>query len=158
MFTKRQRDVTSSLVCIAIGTLFSVGSIKYGSLRSSIPNAGFFPLLGGVTLMILSVITFVGAVKKKEGVDREKFFAQPYSLKRIGLFLVALGVYSLALEYLGFLIITFLFLMFLLKFIEPQRWSIVLITSFLTATFSYFLFEVLLKVQLPHGLLGSVFR
>jgi len=90
--------------------------------------------------------------------EKEKFFPQSYSFKRIVLFLIALVVYTAVLEFFGFLLTTFLFLIFLLKAIESQRWRIALMISLLAATGSFVLFEVLLKVQLPYGIFGRVFR
>jgi len=65
--------------------------------------------------------------------------------------IIALLAYAVGMEYLGFLISTFLFIAFLLKFIEPQRWSVVLLGSILTSGISYGVFELILKVQLPRG-------
>jgi hypothetical protein len=63
----------------------------------------------------------------------------------------ALLVYAWTMEYAGFLISTFFFLAFLLRFIEPQRWSVVLLGALLTSSVSFLIFEVLLQCQLPRG-------
>jgi len=64
---------------------------------------------------------------------------------------IALLAYAVGMEYLGFLISTFLFIAFLLKFIEPQRWTVVLFGSILASGVSYCIFELILQVQLPKG-------
>ena len=152
MFTQKKYDIISCLFCIGLGITFLIGSFKYGGIHSGIPNAGLFPFLSALILILLSLIVLISAIKKK-GVGRvEKFFPQKYSWKRLLLLLFSLFAYAIALGYLGFLLTTFIFMIFLLKFIEPQKWITTIITSFLTATFSYIIFQLLLKVQLPHGM------
>jgi hypothetical protein len=56
-------------------------------------------------------------------------------------------------NYLGFLISTFIFLAFLLRVIEPQRWSVALLGSLAASAAFYFIFEMGLKSQLPRGLI-----
>jgi hypothetical protein len=68
--------------------------------------------------------------------------------------LIALFVYAFALKYLGFLVTTFLFMVFLLKVIDPQRWGTVFITALVTSAAAQLLFKTWLKVQLPRGILG----
>ena len=82
------------------------------------------------------------------------FFPQKDSLKRLVIVLFVLFMYSLSLVYLGFLITTFLFMILLLKFLEPQRWTTTLMIAFLTSISAYLLFEIFLKVQLPKGVFG----
>ena len=64
---------------------------------------------------------------------------------------VALLVYAVGMSYLGFLISTFIFLAFLLKVIEPQRWSVALFGSLAASGTFYLLFEMGLQSQLPKG-------
>ena len=46
-------------------------------------------------------------------------------------------------------------MIFLLKAIEPQKWGTSLIASFSISAAAYIVFEVLLKVQLPLGIVGN---
>jgi putative tricarboxylic transport membrane protein len=64
---------------------------------------------------------------------------------------VALLIYAIGMEYLGFLLSTFIFLAFLLKFIEPQRWTVAIFGSLLASVASYLIFEIWLQSQLPRG-------
>jgi putative tricarboxylic transport membrane protein len=68
--------------------------------------------------------------------------------------LISLLAYALLLVPLGFFITTTLFIAFLLRAIVPQRWSVVIACSILTAVISYLIFEIWLKAQLPKGPLG----
>ena len=152
MFTHKHRDLISSLVLIGVGIVFCAGSVKYGDVRSKIPSAGFFPFVGGMILILLSVIHLISSIKKEINGEKEKFFPQRYSWKRILFSLFTLFAYGVSLKFLGFFLVTFLFMLFSLRFIEPLKWKMVFTLSLLTSVFSYLLFEVWLKVPLPHGI------
>jgi putative tricarboxylic transport membrane protein len=71
--------------------------------------------------------------------------------------LVILGVlfgYALFLDFLGFLVSTFLLLVMLFRLVEPQRWVVAIGGSALASIASYIVFEVWLKTQLPKGIFG----
>ena len=65
---------------------------------------------------------------------------------------LALLAYGFGMDYLGFLVSTFIFLVFLLRMIEPQRWSLVLLESALASGISYLVFDIWLQAQLPKGI------
>jgi len=70
------------------------------------------------------------------------------------LVLAVLLAYTAFLEVLGFLLATFLLLLFLFRGIEPQRWVVSIGGSALTSFITYALFELWLKTQLPKGFIG----
>jgi putative tricarboxylic transport membrane protein len=125
-------------------------------VRAGFPNAGFFPFVGGSLLILLSLVQLVAALvtKRGEGKLTAPFFPQKDTPQRISVTLLILFMYGIALTYIGFLITTFLFIVALFKCLEPQRWTVAIIDAVLTSTSSYILFEVLLKVQLPKGIIG----
>jgi len=67
---------------------------------------------------------------------------------------MALFWYAIFLEILGFLMVTFLLLIFLFRGIEPQRWLVSVGGSALASLICYAIFELWLKTQLPKGILG----
>ena len=158
MFDQKRRNLVSSLVCIGFGTIFCIGSVRYGDVRSGMPSAGFFPFMGGTILICLSFVELVSVIVERNKKDytskREHFFPQRNSWKRLLLTLLSLFAYVLSLGYLGFSISTFLFVIFLMRFLEPQKWTTAIAMAFLTSTLSYVLFELWLKVQLPKGMFG----
>ena len=151
MNNMKKRDVISVFFFIAMGLLFTLGSFKYGGLNSGIPNAGVFPFIGGIILIFLSLILLVPIVKQKKHAQKEKdnFFPQKDSWKRLLTAVVILSFYGFGLEYTGFLVTTLIFMIAILRFIEPPRWITILITSMTATGLCYIIFKVLLKVQLP---------
>jgi putative tricarboxylic transport membrane protein len=151
----KYRDLVSSLFWMGIGVTFCLGALRYGLFVSGTPGSGLFPFIAGMALIVLSLMILVSSLKqeKPEVLQREPFFPKRDSWKKLSLTLFALLAYWIAVEYLGFLLTTFLFMIFLLRFIEPQRWVTVVATSFLTANLSNLFFQVWLRVQLPSGIL-----
>ena len=152
----RSRDLLSSFIWMGFAALFIVGALQQGLFRKGIPGPGFLPFFSGIFLIVLACIVFVPALgmRKEEDARVEKFFPEKDSQKKILLGLGALFGYGIALEYTGYLLTTFLFMVLTSRIMEPERWRPILIVAFLTATLSYLLFVVLLEVQLPKGLLG----
>lgn len=142
-----------NIFLILLGIIFCMGALKYG-LR--IPSPGFFPFVLGIIFIFLSVLILITTLKKRKDktIATERFFPGNDSWKKLFVSLFALFVYVLALEYLGFLLAAFLFMVVELRFIEPQKWKTIITAAFLTAASCYALFDLLLKAQLPKGILG----
>jgi len=66
---------------------------------------------------------------------------------------VGLLVYTLILDWFGFILCTFLLLTILLKVFARQKWWKVLTTAGVASSASYIIFAVLLKSPLPKGIL-----
>jgi putative tricarboxylic transport membrane protein len=120
---------------------FGLGSFTY-------PKAGLFPFLVGLVIILIAVILFITAKPKKVtpiiGVR----------WKNLLLVLVSLIFYPLALNWLGFPMTNLLFMIFILKVIEPQRWSVTLMVAVLSTSFIYLVFSLWLKVDFPKGIVG----
>ena len=156
LLNMRTRDILSSLFCIGFGTLFCIGAVQNGIMLSpGTPGPGCLAFIVGSILIGLSLLVLVPALFKiKEPRNkREKFFPQDESFKKLFLSLFALLAYAIALEPLGFFATTLLFLLLILRFIEPQRWATVLSFALVTTCLTYALFAAL-KVELPKGFWG----
>jgi len=149
MYSIKKRNVIGAFFFMAMGLAFALGSMKYGSLRSGIPNAGFFPLLGGIILIVLSLMLLIPVLKNKEYQRNENFFPQKDSWKRLLIVTAILFFYGVVLEHVGFLMTTFVFMIAILRFIESPGWMTILFTSFATTGTCYLIFKVLLKIPLP---------
>jgi hypothetical protein len=122
------------------------------------PGAGFFPLMIALVTGLLALLALGEALRDKQ----EPMAAQseaPGSTARfrwwnIAVILAALIAYALTLTTVGFLVNTFLFMLLLLKVIEPQTWKKSLVASVITAVASELFFNVMLNAQIPKGILG----
>jgi putative tricarboxylic transport membrane protein len=65
--------------------------------------------------------------------------------------LVVLAAYTFLLDPLGYPLCTFLLVLFMLRVLDPQRWTVALSMAALTAVGTYVVFAIWLSVPLPRG-------
>jgi putative tricarboxylic transport membrane protein len=148
---RSQLAVSLVLVGWAVFLLIQSRHLSFGSMR--VPQTGFFPTVLAILLLILAAILFgQGFVGAEPGRGPDKILAEGWS--RIGLTLAAMIAFALVLESLGFLLSTFFLMILLLRAIESQRWSKVVVVAVLTAIASYAIFGWILGIPLPGGVLG----
>lgn len=148
-----RQDKLAALGWFAIAVAISLQSLRLplGTLKD--PGAGFFPFWSGVILGGLSLLGYFRSsvvTGEESSVLREVRERWP----KLTLVILALVGYAVGLELLGFLLVTFGFLLLLFRTIEPVRWSIALPGSALFSVAVYTLLKVWLGVQLPGGLLA----
>jgi putative tricarboxylic transport membrane protein len=150
----RKRDLASSVASLIVAAVFCAGAVHYGLTRRGVPGPGFLPFFAGLGLVLLALIQLISRLWDGDREERKdqplSFFPERGSWKRLAMVMGSLVFYVLALEYLGFLVTTFLFVSVLLA-IEPKGWAGVVGTSILATGGSYLIFQLLLKVQLPRG-------
>jgi len=143
------KDLASALFWLAIAVFVSFEGftkLKLGTLRQ--PGPGFFPFWGGLLLGACALILLLRSLKSREWLGSG---AIPWPA--LILVLGALLGYLLFLETLGFVIVTFLFLLALFCFAEIG-WIKHVAWSVIATSLVYALFKFWLKVQLPSGLFG----
>lgn len=158
----RRRDQLSALFWVLFSGLiiWQAGRLPFGTLYR--PRPGFLPLILGTLLSALSLLLLILSLLKerkgKKDVEKppERFFSSSFGWKKVALALAALLIFNLFLETLGFLISSFLFLIILFKIVELQRWTFSVITSAVVSICAYILFEVILKSNLPRGILEGL--
>lgn len=149
---KRKDQISGAFWLLVAGvTIQQSLELKIGNFHS--PGPGYIPLMIGIGLAVVSVLIFLRATfftgnqTLSLGVSRS-------ALKKLGLVLAGLFLYAFLFPYLGFVASTFLFLILLLKGVEPQRWSATVLWSAGITLFAYLLFVVILRSEFPQGLLG----
>jgi len=149
----KKYDQMSSLVWLLFALYICLESIRLplGSWRD--PGAGFLPLGSGIFLGFLSIVSYLQAHLSRSEDVRDSWYSKE-RWKNLILVLAALLAYAIFLEILGFLLGTFLLLIFLFRGIEPQRWAVAIGGSALASFLSYAVFELWLRTQLPKGILG----
>jgi len=150
----KKRDLASSILWMAVGGLYVVGALGHGLIRKGVPGPGFLPFFSGLALILMSLFVLVPALGRQEGEAAPGLFAEPGSLRKLLLALGALFTFGIALEYAGYLLTTFFFMLFVSRIMEAKRWWPTVLMALVTAVLSYLLFVVLLEVQLPSGPLG----
>jgi putative tricarboxylic transport membrane protein len=150
----KHRDLVSSIIWMALGGLFVVGALQQGLMRRGVPGPGFLPFFSGLALIFVSLFVSIPALRQREKSESRNFFLERDSFRKILLALIALFAFGIAMEYVGYLLTTFLFMFFVARIMEPKGSRTIALLAFFTAVLSHLLFVVLLEVQLPKGLLG----
>lgn len=140
----------------AAGLAFLVGSVLvmwesrnleyYTSLG---PGPGFFPFWLSAVLALLSVIWLVQVSRQPSEPIEEGFVPSGSALLRISSILVALALTGLLMETLGFQLVAFLFLLFLLLALGRQNVGLTMVIALAGSFGLYHIFTGYLDVPLP---------
>jgi putative tricarboxylic transport membrane protein len=152
----KKRDVIPALIWIIIGLAVMMVSYQMSLGTLHTPGPGLLPFLLGSLLLIVSLSIFINSltVTKKISLDiNETGIWSGIEYKNVLIIVVSLVAYALLLEKLGFLISAFLFLFALFSAFESRRWFFALGVSLVTIVITYTLFVLVLRVELPSGLL-----
>ena len=119
------------------------------------PGSGFLPFWLGVLLAVLATILFVSAWRRQATEkDSEPVFPEKQALFAITSVLVGLAGYILLIEVLGYLVDTFLFIVFLMKAVEREKWPLTLMVAVGTTAVLFITFQFLLRITLPSNIFG----
>ena len=149
-------DRISGIFLLLLGLTVFLTCLTYpiGSFRS--PGAGLFPLLASVILLILAGIMTVQAFLKKDLAESSpaRFFSSKKAPQRILAGFIALLGFRYLLPVIGFGPSTFVFILFMSRFLGNFSWRVSLFFSLITAILVYYLFQVWLKVPMPIPMIG----
>ena len=145
----KTRDLISGIFWIGFGAVFTIGGLQQGLVRQGIPGPGSLPFVVGLILIGLASVIFVQALLSSSSL-KIRFFPRDDSFARLMLALLAIFIYGFFLKPAGFVLTTFVFLFFVLRWVGREKWITVFSFSLLTAVLSYLLFSAL-QVELPRG-------
>ncbi len=119
------------------------------------PGSGFLPFWLGVILAVFATILFVSAWHR-QATERESkpLFPGKQAMFAIALVLVGLAGYIFLIEVLGYLVDTFLFIVFLMKIVEHEKWSLTLMIAVSSTAALFITFQLLLEIKLPSNIFG----
>ena len=144
-------DQASAAACFALGLTITIASVPYGLGTLDCPGTGFLPFLSGMAVTLFSFIGLVHATQKRRMGIGWNPMMRGLIWKKSLIVLLALLAYVLLLKPLGFSLCTALFIGFLLRAVQPQRWPVVVAGALGAAVGAYGIFEAWLKAQLPRG-------
>jgi hypothetical protein len=146
---KNRSDMVGSLLLFLLGIGAIIGAIRLQVGSPTEPQPGFFPFLGGISLIVFSSIIFL---KAWLGYSRKKVtfgeVARPALLLAVMIALVAV------LDRLGYIIGTFIASGLILRILNVKTWRVLIFTSFCLSVGAYILFDKLLGIELPVGILA----
>jgi putative tricarboxylic transport membrane protein len=151
----RRNDIHSSLVWLLVGMGFIWGGLKMGIGPLDSPGPGFFPTMIGGVFSLLSLALFITASWSENQLPiKVSFWKEEKSWIKVFLSLFSLVFYLIALNYLGYILTTFLFILYLLKIVGKRGWGGSLLIAFIVSLGSFAVFKTALGVLLPRGLIN----
>ena len=143
-------DILVGIVFLFIATVFTVGGIRLQIGTPTEPQPGFFPFLGGITLIILAgILLFQGWQGKSSGTQAFGKLWGPLILT------AGLVAYVAALETMGYIIATTILSAIVLRILGTKSFWVMSAISLILGVGSYFIFDGLLGVPLPVGVLAK---
>ena len=145
---RNRSDALASIffMLVGIGAVIGAISLTLGTVHE--PQPGFFPFLGGVTLIVLASILLLKAWR-----GRSEGTAAFGELGRPILLVVAMIFYVALLDSLGYPITTFILSILVLRILGVKAAWVLLVTGLILSVGTYILFDRLLDVILPLGIL-----
>lgn len=145
--------IASFFLVTGMGFSLYARSIEIGTWHN--PGPGFFPFWAGIVLAGMSIVLLLlRGLRKKTAENLPPFFPEKDSWRRVLATWLALLAFNLGLQFIGFTVMSFLFLAFLLRFVFPQNWKRTLVIAVLGSAVARLVFIHFLEVQLPKGIFG----
>jgi putative tricarboxylic transport membrane protein len=143
-------DILVAIFFLFFAMVFTVGGIRLRLGTPTEPQPGFFPFLGGMTLIVLAGILLVqGWQGKSSGTEAFGKLWGPLIL------IVGLVAYVAALEITGYIIATTILSAIVLRILEAKSLWVLSVISLSLGVGSYFIFAELLGVPLPAGVFAK---
>lgn len=154
MMMRVRADSLTALIALAISGFILFQGLDLGLGRPSDPGSGFILFWTGVIMTGLSGALFVHSLLARP--EDALGLGDNFAGLRWGkvLYAVALLVlYTAVVEYIGFIVATFVLLLVLFKTVEPQSWRASILGAVLTTFGAWAVFVAWLGTQLPSGTL-----
>ena len=151
MYRLRSYDAISSSFWLLVGVGFITGGFRYGFGSWHEPGPGLLPVVFGAVLGILSLVLLIVSLMAGGGPEKKAFWEAKGSWRTVLAVSLALLGYMAIFNQLGFVLTTFLFLFFLLKFIGKKGWLVSISLALVLSFFCYGFFSHLLGTPLPKG-------
>jgi hypothetical protein len=108
----------------------------------------------GAGIGILALWCLIQSIISKESRSEVGYDRRTVQKGRFLLICLSLFGYTIAVNWLGFALSTFIFVLFILRLIEPEKWWRIVMKAILITIGNYMLFVWCLKINLPKGFLA----
>lgn len=149
-------NIITGIIFIALSIFIFVQSLSFQQtmIIDNFIGAAFFPRMIAVIMLILSVILIISSILEKDGHnDTSSIFKwETFKLPLIGV--IVLLIYIMLLDKLGFIIDTIILNIVLLSIFKYKNKILTLLLSCAITLAIFQVFQRMLMVPLPSGLLG----
>ncbi len=146
---RNRADMLGGLLLILVGIGAIIGAVRLKVGSPTEPQPGFFPLVGGVVLLILSAIIFLQGWLRTDG--KQVAFGE---VGRPALILAVMIALVAVLDRVGYVASTFIASGLILRILSVKSLRVLAVTSLSVSVGTYILFDKLLGIDLPVGFLS----
>ena len=144
------------MTLLLAGSLFMLWQAYGISKFESITSAGVFPMLATLTLVVTGCLILRDTLRSRLAADTSgrtlaQRFARELAPPAVIAFTAAIAVYMGLLDRLGFIVSSYLFLVFGMRLLGSRRWGLNLLVSALSLAAIYLVFRTAFSVVLPAG-------
>jgi putative tricarboxylic transport membrane protein len=150
---KGKGNLVSGAFCFIFSVFISIESYRLGLGAFHEPGSGFLYFCTGIFLGILSLSLIVETGRSKNPEEDGGAIFKKLNLRKVLSVLIAIFLYAIFLEKLGFILMTFAVLVFLLGVVERKGWVYTILVSVIITSAAYLVFQTWLRTQLPRGIL-----
>ena len=141
----RKKEFASIIFLFAVSIFFFLGA------KGMEGDSGLFPKILSGFIFVLTCVELGVVLTNRTKESKKKEERSPRKL----LFIIVLSIlYVVLIKPLGFVVSTFLFLTGSMILLEVKNKKIAISVPFITVALIYVVFKILLKVQIPVGILG----
>lgn len=149
MEQKSKLELIFNAILMGLGLYVIIVSIRIGFGTLKEPDAGFFPFVGGMVILITDILVLAERPKA-----RGSTLISGSGFRMLLLFTILCVFWIMAMPYLGYVIVTFVAAFGLFKVLKLEGWLRPLLFSVLLTVFIYLLFDYWFYLDLPRGILG----
>ena len=148
-----KREIVIGSFWLLLSFYLSIESYRLGLSTANRPGPGFFPFIATISIGLLAAFRLVNNIRKSSP-DENSELGLSGEARLVVYVIAGMIAYAFLLNLLGFLFCTFLLMAFYLKVIAARGWLVTLSFAATVALASHVFFDVLLKAELPRGLLS----
>ena len=147
-----KREIIICSFWLLLSFYLCIESYRLGLSTANRPGPGFFPFIATIAIGLIAAFRLLNNIRKSSPHNNSEL-AIAGEAKLVLYVIAGMTAYAFLLELLGFFFCTFLLVAFYLKIIAARRWLVTLSFAAAVALTSHLFFDVLLKAELPRGLL-----
>ena len=150
----RRADIIGGMITILFGAIAITQSVQLEYWSPFGPGPGFVPLWCSIFIVFGGILLLLQALRKR------RTSVQPVSAAKMKRLAIVASVAALTviaailMDFIGFTVSMFLFMVTMVGFVGKHRWYVVLATGVSVAISFYFVFGKWLQVPLPKGIVG----
>ena len=146
-------DRYASLFFLALAAFICQQSMGIGVGTLGQPRPGLLSFGAGAGMGLLALVFLIGTFLKAQAGSEPSGEAERGSHTSTVAISLSLFVYTIAVNWLGFVLATLMFVFFLFRIVETESWWRSLLKGILVTAGNYLVFVIWLGINLPKGVL-----